>query len=395
MRILTVATTYPRWEGDSEPSFVHDLNRHLVARGHEVTAVVPHAANARVSEQVDGVRIERFRYAPEPFETLFYDGGAMPKLRNSWRARLALPGAVVAIWRALRREMQHVRPDLVHVHWLVPQGALAVRPARAAGIPLVISAHGADIHQLARTPARRWIAQAIESADAITANTRDTAACVEEVAKPRRLAVIPMGLDLDLFSPRLREPRVRRGDPWILAVGRLVEKKGFIHLVEAVPALLRDHPQLRVTICGTGPERDRLDSRIAELDVGHAVELVGPVDRQTVASYMASADLFVGPSIVDAKGDTEAQGVVFIEAMAAGCPIVATRVGGIPDVIEDGVHGRLVEPGRTDLLAVAIAEALANPSLRDAWTRTALERVKRYSWKTIAAEFEQLYEATV
>src|SRR5262245_64163335 len=105
MRILSVATTYPRRPGDSEPAFVHDLNRHLVARGHEVTVLVPHAPESARGELLDGVRIHRFRYAPAGWQRLFYDGGAMAHLRASWAARAALPGAIAALWWAMAREL--------------------------------------------------------------------------------------------------------------------------------------------------------------------------------------------------------------------------------------------------------------------------------------------------
>jgi phosphatidyl-myo-inositol dimannoside synthase len=389
MRILSVATTYPRWPGDSEPSFVHDLNAHLVARGHEVRALVPHAPESAKLEQRDGVTVSRFRYAPESLERLFYDGGALANLKTSWRARASLPAALAALWSAIRRELRRGFAELLHVHWLVPQGVLALRPAKAAAIPLLVSAHGSDVHQLASTPLRRALASVIKNARAVTANSADIAERVRQVATPNRLEVIPMGVDLGAFSPQRRDLELRRSrridGPWIVSIGRVVESKGLTDLLDATPLLLANHPQLRITIGGTGPHLPALQQRAVELGIERIVDFAGPLDRTTVAAYMASADLFVGASLA------EGQGVVFVEAMACGCPVVATRVGGIPDVIIDGTHGRLVPPSNPSALAAAIDEALRRPELRTQWARAGLLRAAELTWPRIAERFERLY----
>lgn len=395
LTIVTFATTYPRWSGDSEPSFIHHLNRHLVERGHRVRAIVPHAPGAATRETLDGVDIQRFRYAPEALESVFYEGGVLPKLRASWRARVALPAALASLYARVRREIASTDADLVHAHWLVPQGSMAVGPAARRQIPLVISAHGADVHQIGRTPLRRLAAYSVEHADAITANTRDTADHVEQLARPRRLDVIPMGTDLGMFGPQRRDGELRKRlgitGPWILGVGRLVEKKGFRYLVEAMATVAPRYPGLVLTIAGDGPLRGELQQQATSLGLGTTVRFLGPLSPTDVATHMASADLFVGPSVVDAFGDTEAQGVVFVEAMASGCPVISTTVGGIPDVIIDGEHGRLVPPRDASALAAAIAELLDAPDSARRRAEAGLARARRYEWSTIAGQFESLY----
>lgn len=385
--ILSVATTHPRWPGDSEPAFVHDLNRHLAERGHRVTCVVPHAPGARVEERMDGVTVRRFRYAPERFERLFYDGGALPNLRASWNARLALPGAVVALRHAVRTNLDRFRPDVLHVHWLVPQGYLAVGPAAARGIPLLLTAHGADVHATTRWPLRRLVAAAARRANAITANTPDTATRIERLAGSCRCHVVPMGLDLAVFgaSPPNGE---RKHGTRLLAVGRLVEKKGFRYLIDAMPAIRNAIPDVRLAIAGDGPLRGALEKRCRTAGLDDIVRFLGPLDRAAVAQAMTSSDLFVGPSVVDASGDTEGQGVVFIEAMACGLPVVATTVGGIPDVVEHRVTGVLVAPRDATALADAVTDLLRDPDGRQRMGERGRLTAEHYAWPAIARRFE-------
>lgn len=397
MTILSVATTYPRWAGDTERAFVHDLNRHLVKRGHKVVALVPHVPRAADEEELDGVRILRFHYAPVSFERVFGGGGALPNLRASWRARFALPGAVWALKRSIARHTAALKPDILHVHWLLPQGYFALKTAARNRVPLVVTAHGADIHRTAKGWLRPAACKVVRCADALTANTPDTARHLRALAEPRRLEVLAMGLDLGLFSPNRKDPELRSklgaGKPWILAIGRLAEKKGFQYLVEAMPVVLEAFPEASLTFGGEGPEEEPLKKQAKALGLENAIRFLGPLDRQTVADQMASADLFVGPSVVDRFGDTEGQGVVFVEAMASGCPVVATTVGGIPDVIATGKNGLLVLPNDSTALANAIIDSLRERDATQERTKAALADVGRYDWTRIAEGFEALFQS--
>jgi len=181
--------------------------------------------------------------------------------------------------------------------------------------------------------------------------------------------------------------------PGALAAARLVGNTGFRYLVDAMAALAPRHPGLTLTIAGDGPLRGELEQQAAALGLGSTVRFLGPLSPSDVAAHMASADMFSGPSVVDAFGDTEAQGVVFVEAMASRCPVISTTVGGIPDVIVDGEHGRLVPPRDATALASAIGELLEAPALARRFADAGLARARRYEWSTIAEQFETLYSS--
>ncbi|HTH09438.1 MAG TPA: glycosyltransferase, partial [Acidovorax sp.] len=144
--LLVLASTYPRWAGDPEPGFVHELAKRMTDR-FRVIALVPHTGGARAREMLEGVEVHRYRYAPKRWETLVNDGGIVANLKRDRWKHLLVPGFVLAqawcAWRLLRRE----RVDVIHAHWLVPQGLIAALlrylPGRAA--PFLVTSHGADL----------------------------------------------------------------------------------------------------------------------------------------------------------------------------------------------------------------------------------------------------------
>lgn len=134
-RVLVLATTFPRWRSDSEPPFVWELTRRMQERGFACTVLVPHASGAETDEEWEGVHIQRFRYAPEPFECVCYDGGALPNLKSSWKARLALPGLLLQQRSRVHTLIRSGRFDLVHSHWVIPQGYWASQVCSRKGVP--------------------------------------------------------------------------------------------------------------------------------------------------------------------------------------------------------------------------------------------------------------------
>lgn len=390
-RVLVLATTFPRWVGDSEPAFVWDLTCRLTGRGYGCTVLVPHAPGARVQEEWEGVRVIRFRYAPESLEKVCYEGGALPNLRASWRARLALPSLLVAQRAAIRRLIGSGDFDLVHSHWIIPQGFFAAGACRKGGIPLLLTAHAGDVFGL-RGPLRRSARVALGGASAVTANSRATAEAVRSIHPASDPILIPMGVDLTQFTQAPDENRVQlEGNPSLLAVGRFAEKKGFHVLIEALPKLLERLPESHLHLVGFGPWEARLRELASSLGLDSRVRFHGPVPHSEISSFFRGADLFVQPSLADAGGDREGLGVTLLEAMATGVPVVASRSGGIPDVLEDAEHGILVEPGNPAVLAEGLHTLWTSPERRRMAEAARARVSERFSWDSIADRFADLY----
>lgn len=263
-------------------------------------------------------------------------------------------------------------------------------------MPLLVTAHGTDAFAL-----RGWFTQTLKHlilkrCVAWTANTVSTAAAVSLDAGVPQARIIPMGVDVALFSqgdPAALRRELAEGEYLILFIGRLIESKGCRDLVHAL-SLLPDKTRLRTTlwIVGDGDQRNQFDRTAQELSVGEKVRFFGAVSQQILPDFYAAADLVLVPSKPGSSGETEGQGLVVLEAFAARACVLATRVGGIPSMVQDHVTGVLVEPGNPKELSRAIETLLNEPTLRQQITDNAYADVcERYSWTRVASEFKALY----
>ena len=234
-RLLVLTTTFPRWVGDREPPFVFELSRRLTAN-YEVHVLAPHAAGAQREEVLDGLIVHRFRYAPLQLQQLAYEGGILARLRERrWRL-LLVPCLLTSQWWALRRLLRQRHFDAIHAHWLIPQALVALLVPGAARCALLCTSHGGDLFGL-RGPLFARLKRAILArCDGVTVVSTAMRDEVQRLLPGLEPDVIPMGTDLGgLFTPA---PDVARAADTVLFAGRLVEKKGVRHLVDAV-ALLR------------------------------------------------------------------------------------------------------------------------------------------------------------
>ncbi|MEO0080656.1 MAG: glycosyltransferase family 4 protein, partial [candidate division WOR-3 bacterium] len=197
---------------------------------------------------------------------------------------------------------------------------------------------------------------------------------------PGEYRIIPSGVDLDRFHPGVQPYRSREPDrPTILFLGRLDKRKGLDILLRALPLVLNSLPQARLVVIGNGPMAQPCKRLSEKLNISRAVEFIGKVAVEEIPRWYASCDLFCSPAL---GGET--QGVVLLEAMASGVPVVASDIPGYDETIRPEITGLLVPPGRPDLLADNILRVLKNPELRDQLVAGGLERVREFAWPLIA-----------
>jgi glycosyltransferase involved in cell wall biosynthesis len=307
-----------------------------------------------------------------------------------------------AFGRELAEAWRAEPPDVVHGHFWM-SGLAALEAARPLGLPVAHTFHALGIvkrrHQGAKdtSPPQRI---ALEAGIARGVD-RILATCTDEVfellrlgADRRRIGVVPCGVDLDRFTPdgpaEPRTPGLRR----IVCVARLVERKGVGNVVSA----LADVPGAELLVAG-GPAPEAIDStpetrRLLDLagrcGVGDRVRVLGRVDREHLPGLLRSAD------VVACVPWYEPFGIVPLEAMACGVPVVASAVGGLIDTVVDGVTGVHVPPRRPDRLAVVLRRLLADPVLRDELGRAGARRARaRYGWDRVARSTLQSYRALV
>lgn len=364
--ILVLTSNFPRWEGDSTTPFVLHLAQDLQDLGWRTDVLAPHAAGAATRENLGGVRVRRFRYLwPESQQTVCYGGGALVNLRKNRVNGLKLPLLVAAEWAALARLLASRRYAAVHAHWILPQGFVTgLVPGRRTA--RLVTVHGGDIFGLQTGPLAPPKRFALRAGDAVTVNSRATGAAVRELAPKIDPVQIPIGVterDPDgQLVEKLRRHH-RRGDgPLIVFVGRLVDEKGVGDLLEAVAELRHDLPDTTALIIGEGQDRRAFEAQAGALGVEDNVTFTGWVAPDEISSYLAAADVFVGPSRRAEDGWVEAQGLTFAEAMMAGVPVVATALGGIVDAIQDGETGFLVDERAPEQIARVIRTISAAPA---------------------------------
>jgi glycosyltransferase involved in cell wall biosynthesis len=393
VRVLHITTAFPREPGDVITPWLVELLKRLRAEG--VDAEVLTSSYKGAPDQVfDGIPVYRFRYFLRRWENLTHEETAPDRMRSSLLYKI-LPvffviAGIVAAWRLARRN----RYDVIHVHWPLPLAALGWAAARAARAPTVTLFYGVELRWVASgmRPLRGFLRWAIRRSDAVVAISSYTANEVRQLVD-RPVEVIPYTFELSAASPRKR--RTADSGFEILTVGRLVERKGVVHLVDAL-AQLPPASGARLVVIGDGPEAPRIRARALELGIGDRVELRGRVPDEALRAAYASADAFVLPAIVDARGDTEGLGVVLLEAMNFGIPVVASATGGIIDIVIDGETGLLVPSADSARLAAALQRLWSDPQLASRLGAEGQRFVAdKFSWTAIVARWLTVYRRVV
>lgn len=393
-RLLVLASTYPRWRDDPEPSFVHELSRRLT-EDFRVTVLCPHAPGAQPLELLEGVEIVRYRYAPEGWETLVNDGGIVTNLRNSPWKLLLVPGFVLAqAWRA-RILCKKYKIDVVHAHWLIPQGVIAAIMPLLLGrrVPFVVTSHGADLFALRGallTAVKRFVLSHAAAATVVSEAMRE--AVSELGADLSKIRTISMGVDMThRFVPEINGVR---SDSELLFVGRLVEKKGLRHLLDAMPLVLQVRPDVTLTVAGFGPQEMALRAQARALGLDREVRFLGPVAQAVLPLMYQRAAMFVAPFVQARSGDQEGLGLVLVEALACGCPVLAGNVPAVHDVLASLDSRFVVDPHDPHLLArriLAMLEDHHQVLVQVAEARSSVS--ERFDWWRVSARYAALLKS--
>jgi len=321
------------------------------------------------SEIIDDVRVFRF-----PFRTP--DSGP--------RAWLSYLGTTWSVTRRIERLIAAEKVSLLHVQCVGPNGLYALRVARRTGLPLVVTTQGeitmdaSGLYQRSRF-ANTYLRRLCERAVVVTAVSHKTAEDLSAQIgmRPSDLRVISNGADVAEFSsaPARTNPR-----PYFSAAGRLVPQKGFDILLHSYRR--SGLTGLDLLIAGDGPDRQRLEKLVIDLNLVEKVHLLGRMDHKALAELHAGAEFFVLPSIAD-----EGLPLACVEALAAGLPVIATRSGGVEELVEDGIHGLLVDKRDEKGLSEALRRLSSDPELRTRMSINARAQAEKFDWEIIAGEY--------
>lgn len=343
MRVLHLTSSFPRNADDHVAPFLLDLALAQREAGLDVAVLAPHDIGIPRSELLDGVGVHRFRYGPQRWERLSYRGGLLGRSRTPG-GLLLLPVFFVAFTLAAARLARRLRPDVLHAHWWLPAGLCGLLASKLTGAPLAVTLHGTDVHLLRNRLIRRVATFVLRRAALVVVVSEDL----------HRLAIGSLGLPSErVVVLRMPVARVEQPAPLpapdplrLVAAGRLSHEKGFDVLLEALAIAVAEGLDARLELVGSGPEHERL-VRLAE-PLGERVHMLPAQPRHELWARMDAAQALVVPS------RREGLGLVALEAIARGRPVIASDAGGLPEVVQDRVDGLLVPPGDAPALAAAL-----------------------------------------
>ena len=391
MKVLILTTGYLRWKGDFANVYLHRLAKSLVNKGIKVYVIAPHAKDLKREEIIDGVYIHRFQYLPEKFQTLAYFPGIPEKIKTV-KGKIQLPLFMLSMIKKMISVTRKYDIDVINAHWAIPTGFIATFTKRFHKRPVVITLYGAELWPAIKKNSKlmKWLIKyALNNADKVVGISDATCDAGKEISGRKDIEILPDGIDTETFNPKIDGNEIKKKyGRFIFSSGRIVERKGFIYLVRAVPYILKKFPQIKLIISGDGPEREKLETEVRKLKIKNNVIFPGFIPDEDFPKYMKACDVFVLPSIIDRRGDTEGSATILLEAMACGTIVVGTKVGGIPYAIKEGIGGFLVEQKEPKQLAEKIIMLLEDEKLRKEMGKIGRRYVEeKFGWEKIVERY--------
>lgn len=360
--VLFLVTSYVRNKKDQ--SAWHDHLRECAKLGANYDVVMPHDnEDSKGFEVIDKIRIHRFQYFfPRSMQKLAFYGGLAHNFSNKLSAKLQMPFFMAGFF--LKALGQAKGKDLVHAMFL-PSELVAVALKKLTGKPFVIwvqrTVYGPKFFRYLKGIVFR-------NCDYVMFNSTYTRDATLKEFRPRKHCVLHMGLDLNYFKPMAmgacrKQLGLPEGKKIIFAVGRFVEKKGFEYLIDAMAKVKTKN--LICVIGGSGPLDKKFKQLVNEKRLGGKIVFPGWISNKDVRLWLNAADAFVVPSIFDSRGETETLGIVAVEAIACGTPTIASSVGGLVDVVQNGLNGFRVKQKNSGDIAEKIDLVFSKPGLAE------------------------------
>lgn len=391
MKILIIGSVYPRYDEDNEVPWLRESIKRLKAENIEIQVLAPSWKGLK-SHTIDDVKVNRFRYATSSLEILTHDEGAPSKINNKpWMQLLAIIYVISGFIKGFNL-CQKNNFDLLHVHWPFPHCLFAIPLKWIFKTPMVINYHGASL-MLAQK--KTWIKPFqkffTKQADQILCNSSFTKSMITDLNPKANIIISPYGTTL----PALKSKNNNSTNKFkLLFVGRHIERKGIIYLIKAM-SLLDENYELNIVGEGDLTEDLKIEASAIMQDTSANIIFPGKVSSEELSNLYNQSDVFILPAIVDSKGDTEGLGVVLVEAINFGLAVIASNVGGIPDVINQNT-GILINEKSPKDIAKAIVELKNNPKKLQTLVTNAQNHIRKYfSWDIIISKQIKMYHQII
>ncbi len=387
MKVLFVATAFPRYKGDVITPWMIELIERLRNKGIEVSIFT--SSYKGLKNQVwNGMPVYRFRYFFKKYERLTHEETAVDRFsKGGFNVLLSILYIIFGII-AIVKVVRYTKFDIVHIHWPFPHILFGIFAKAVSRCKLFATFYGLEIRWLKKkfpfmVKPFSWL---INRADVITAISNHTAGELKRIVK-KEIPIIPFSITVEPQTSSVTD------ENFILFVGRHVERKGVNVLIDAFKSIHKEISH-NIIIVGDGPERKNWEKMSRDYGLQSRIKFTGWVSKEDLHNYYRTCSFFVLPAIYDKHGDTEGLGVVMIEAMSYSKPVIASNVGGITDVVIDGYNGILVKDNDPNALAMVINELAHNRDLCKKLGENAKKTIdERFNWDKIVSKLIGLYEA--
>jgi len=394
--ILILTSSFPKNPDDTSARFIYEHSKIFLANDLDVTILSPGLESASNSEQWGNIKIRRFSYfLPKRFERLAYGSGILENIRHNPFLIILVPFFFLSFLASaiiLSR-----RSHRICSHWALPSGLIGSAISKLYKKDHILILHSAGVHLLRRLPFKRSLAAFLVNNSSIMIAVSnhiknlfiDIVPAGQQASLYRKIKVTPMGIDRSYYSSfkKHKSDLSRKSLHTILYVGRLVEVKGIGTLIDAVSML----DNIKLLIAGTGPLKEALMMQAKKLSVD--VTFLGQVSMPEKRLLLREADALVLPSVTLIGSRTESMPVTIMEALSMGTPVIATRVGGIPEIIENNYNGLLVPEKDAVALKEAIFRIISDSVLKRRIQINAIESGINYDWQNIGDQYEEILQA--
>jgi len=392
INLISLSTTYPSSTDSKTPKFVHALNKELFSQGFNINVISPHIKGSKTKITLDSIQIHFFKYLPENFEIK----KSIPDEVKTTCGKIKIFFMIFRFFLFSRNFCSKKENYILHGHWAFPAGYLAYHLSKKYKKKFIVTVHGSEIALLEKSGFLKKI-----TINALNNSTKVIASNNYLKNKLIKLGVsednielirpIPNFVNHDIPRSELsdfREKFTSKNNKIILFVGRLTEVKGTKYLIKSLESLKTQN--FHCIIVGGGPLENQLKKLANSLNVSEKITFFGSANTEQLGFLYNVSDVFVLPSVVDSLGGTEGTGLVIPEAMDCGVPVIASNVGGIPEIINDKENGILVEQKNPQSIAKAIDLIFSDTQLREKIIQNSKKTVQDFSPSEIGIKYFEI-----